>query len=285
MKQRKLKNIAFLLPIYLFLIALSLTMVFPFWDTFVTSISSNISSMERGIRLWPSEFSMEGYYTIWTTLELWRPFLNNTIVTVVGTIGHVLLAAMAGYVLVQPQLPGKKIIVTIIMITMMVPGEAIMIPLYIVFRDLGLLNSLWALIVSGLVSGFSVLLMRNFFASVPYEIAESARIDGASDFKIFYKLYLPIAKPGLATVLLFEFVSRWNHFTSALLYITDSRLFTLQVALRALVIENDSTSGANFFTPNIRAAGLIISMIPLILIYPFLQRYFVKGINLGATKE
>ena len=279
------KERAFKLGIYIYLGILFATMIIPFWNTFVISISSNIASMERGIRLWPSEFSLEGYYMIWSNLELWRPFMNNVIVTVAGTFFHVLLAAMAGYVLVQPRLPGKKIIVTLIMVTMMIPGEAIMIPLYIVFRDLRLLNSLWSLIVSGMVSGFSILLMRNFFLSIPYEISESAQIDGALDFTIFYKLYLPLAKPGLATVLLFEFVGRWNHFTSALLYITDSDLFTLQIALRALVLENDAASGGVFFTPNIRMAGLVISMIPLLLIYPFLQRYFVKGINLGATKE
>lgn len=279
------KERVFKLGVYIYLGILFATMIIPFWNTFVISISSNIASMERGIRLWPSEFSLEGYQMIWSNLELWRPFLNNVIVTLSGTFFHVLLAAMAGYVLVQPRLPGKKIIVTLIMITMMVPGEAIMIPLYIVFRDLQLLNSLWALIISGMVSGFSILLMRNFFLSIPYEVAESAQMDGAIDFTIFYKLYLPLAKPGLATVLLFEFVGRWNHFTSALLYITDADLFTLQIALRALVLENDAVSGGVFFTPNIRMAGLVISMIPLLLIYPFLQRYFVKGINLGATKE
>jgi len=277
---------AFKLGICLYLGFLLLTMIIPFWNTFVISISSNIASMERGIRFWPSEFSLEGYRTIWTGLELWRPFMNNVIVTVAGTFFHVLLAAMAGYVLVQPRLPGKKIIVSLIMITMMVPGEAIMIPLFIVFRDLRLVDTLWALIVSGMVSGFSILLMRNFFLSIPYEVSESAQIDGANDFKIFYKLYLPLAKPGIATILLFEFVGRWNHFTSALLYLpTNTRLHTLQLALRALVLENDAASGGVFFTPNVRMAGLVISMIPLLLIYPFLQRYFVKGINLGATKE
>ncbi|MFC4022296.1 carbohydrate ABC transporter permease [Oceanobacillus longus] len=269
----------------LFLILLVLTMIIPLWYTFVTSISSNISSMQPGIRLWPTEFSLEGYETIWTKMELWRPFLNNVIVTVIGTIFHVLFAAMAGYVLIQKELPGKKIIVSMIILTMVIPEEAIMIPLYIVNRDLGLLNTLTSLIIAGLVSGFSILLMRNFFISIPSDLAKSARMDGAGDFWIFRKIYLPLAKPGLATVLLFEFVSRWNQFTQPLLYISDSDKYTLQIALQSLVISTDATSSSDFFTPNVRMAGIMIALIPLVIIYPFVQKYFVKGIMLGSTKE
>ncbi|MGJ9459801.1 carbohydrate ABC transporter permease [Oceanobacillus sp. CF4.6] len=268
-----------------FLILLVLTMIIPLWYTFVTSISSNISSMQPGVRLWPTEFSLEGYVTIWSKMELWRPFLNNVIVTVIGTIFHVLFAAMAGYVLIQKELPGKKIIVSMIILTMVIPEEAIMIPLYIVNRDLGLLNTLTSLIIAGLVSGFSILLMRNFFLSIPSDLAKSARMDGAGDFWIFRKIYLPLAKPGLATVLLFEFVSRWNQFTQPLLYISDSDKYTLQIALQSLVISTDATSSSDFFTPNVRMAGIMIALIPLVIIYPFVQKYFVKGIMLGSTKE
>ncbi|MGG3624596.1 carbohydrate ABC transporter permease [Bacillus gobiensis] len=271
--------------IYLFLSVLVITMILPIWNSFVVSFSSNVASMQTGLKLWPSEWSLEGYQTVWTKMELWLPFVNNSIVTAAGTIIHVFLASMAGYVLIQKGLPGKKFMVTFIMLTMVVPSETIMIPLYIVNKDLGLLNTLSSLVLSGLVSGFSILLMRNFFLSVPDSIAESARIDGAGDFFIFWKLYLPIAKPGLMTVLLFEFVSRWNHFTSALLYINDPDKYTLQIALQALVIGSDSTSTSTFFTPNVRMAGIMIALIPLLVIYPFVQKYFVKGISLGSTKE
>ncbi|PFJ16902.1 ABC transporter permease [Bacillus cereus] len=271
--------------IYVFFTLLVLTMIIPIWNTFVVSISSNLTSMNVGIKLWPSDFSLEGYKTIWGKMELWRPFVNNVIVTVIGTILHVFLAAMAGYVIIQRDLPGKKMITTLIMMTMIVPQEAIMIPLYIVNKELGLLNTLTSLVLSGLVSGFSIFLMRNFFLSVPYSIAESARMDGAGDFTIFTKLYLPIAKPGIATVVLFEFVARWNHFVSALLYINDTKKYTLQIALQSLVIGSDATSTSTFFTPNVRMAGILIALIPLLIIYPFVQKYFVKGISLGSTKE
>jgi putative aldouronate transport system permease protein len=241
--------------------------------------------MNTGIRLWPEVFSLEGYVSVWTRIQLWRPFLNNVIVTAVGTLAHVILCSMAGYVMMQKGMPGKKFMVSFVLITMMIPSEAIMIPVYIMFKELSLLNSLNALIISGVISGFSILLMRNYFQSVPFDMMESGRIDGANDFRIFATMYLPLAKSGLATIALFEFVSRWNQFTPSLFYITNQKLFTLQAALRSLVLQSDATSSNFFVTPNIRMAGVMIAMLPLILIYPFIQKYFVKGIMVGSTKE
>jgi len=260
-------------------------MIIPLLNVLAVSLSSDVASLEPGIKLWPKEWSADGYWTVWNRLNLWRPFMNNVIVTVVGTFFHILLAALAAYVLIQQDLPGKKGLVTFIIGTMVIPGEAIMIPLYIVNRDLGLLNSLAALVVSGLVSGFSILLLRNYFSSVPSELAESARLEGAGDFRILRSIYLPLSTAGLATVTLFEFVGRWNHFQSALLYITDGDKYTLQLALRTLVSTSEATSSFTFISPNVPMAGIVISLIPLILIYPLAQRYFVKGIMLGATKE
>ncbi|GAX90058.1 carbohydrate ABC transporter permease [Effusibacillus lacus] len=268
-----------------FLWILIATMIIPLLNTLTVSLSSNIASMQPGIKLWPKEINFEGYKTVWNGIELWQPFVNNVIVTVIGTLFHVFLAALAGYVLLQRELPGKKWMTTFIILTMIIPAEAIMIPLYVVNQELGLLNTLTSLVVSGLVSGFSILLMRNFFLSVPYELAEAARIDGASEFRIFTDLYLRLAKPGVATVTLFEFVHRWNQFTSALLYINDDSKYTLQLALRSLIIASDSTSSSDFITANVRMAGIMIALIPLIIIYPFVQKYFVKGIMLGSTKE
>ena len=160
-----------------------------------------------------------------------------------GTLLHVVLCCLAAYVLIQRELPGKAIMLGFILATMAIPGELIMIPLYIVNKDLGLLNSLWALIFSGMVSGFSIILLRNFFAGVPYDLAESAKIDGASDFHIFRTIYLPLSQAGIATIALFEMVGRWNQFLPVILYINDSSKYTLQVALQALVTENSGHPG------------------------------------------
>ncbi|MCJ8010276.1 carbohydrate ABC transporter permease [Paenibacillus sp. KQZ6P-2] len=269
----------------LFLLLLVLTMIIPFLNTLALAFSSNLASMQPDIVLWPKEFSTEGFTTVWNRMRLYLPFMNNVIVTVVGTAGHVFLCSVAGYVLIQKGLPGKKWMLSAILVTMMIPSEAIMIPLYIVNKDLGLLNSLSALILSGLVSGFGVLLMRNFFLSVPYEMSESARIDGAGDLRIFFTMYMPLAKAGLATVTLFEFVSRWNQFTPAVLYINDPSKNTLQVALKSLIVDTDVTSSNFMITTNVRMAGIVIALLPLLFIYPFVQKYFVKGIFLGANKE
>ena len=151
--------------------------------------------------------------------------------------------------------------------------------------QLGLLNTLAALVFSGLISGFSILLMRNFFAGVPYDLWESAKLDGAGDFHIFRTIYLPLSQAGLATIALFEMVGRWNQFLPVILYISDSSKYTLQVALQALVTENLGTSGTAMVTPNVRMAGIVIAIVPLVVIYPFMQRYFVQGITLGSVKE
>ncbi|AVV58267.1 carbohydrate ABC transporter permease [Paenibacillus glucanolyticus] len=269
----------------LFLLLLVLTMVIPFLNTLALAFSSNFASMQPGIVLWPKEFSVEGFSTVWSRMKLYLPFTNNVIVTVVGTVCHVFLSSMAGYVLIQRGLPGKKWMLSAILLTMMIPSEAIMIPLYIVNKDLGLLNTLSSLILSGFVSGFSVMLMRNFFLSVPYEMSESARIDGAGDYRIFFTMYLPLARAGLATVTLFEFVSRWNQFTPAVLYINDSSKYTLQIALKSLIVDNDATSSNFMITTNVRMAGIVIALLPLIIIYPYVQKYFVKGMFVGANKE
>ncbi|MFD0959673.1 carbohydrate ABC transporter permease [Paenibacillus chungangensis] len=267
------------------LLGIVATMIIPFLNVLALSFSSNLASMSPSIVLWPKEFSVEGFQTVWNRLDLWLPFMNSSIVTVSGTFMHVMLSAMAGYVLIQPYLPGKKFIVSSILLTMMIPNEAIMIPLYVVNKDLGLINSLYALIISGIVSGFSILLMRNFFTMVPYEMCESARIDGAGDFRIFLTMYMPLAKAGLATITLFEFVSRWNQFTAPLLFINDQSKYTLQLALKALIIDTDATSSNFLMTTNVRMAGVVIALVPLLLIYPYVQKYFVKGIMVGANKE
>lgn len=148
-----------------------------------------------------------------------------------------------------------------------------------------MLNTLVALILTGLVSGFSILLMRNFFQSIPQEIMESARMDGAGHFRIFFRMCLPLSTAGLATVALIEFVGRWNNLLATVLLISDSSKETLQVALNGMVNQGSSTSSGDLVTNNVKMAGIIIAIVPLVFVYPFAQKYFVKGIFLGGNKE
>lgn len=275
----------FHLAVTLLLVVLALTMIIPFLNVAAVGLSGALASMEPGVVLWPRDFSLEGFRIVWTNVGFARAFANSTIVTLTGTLLHVTLSCLAGYVLIQRDLPGKRFFIVFILATMAIPGELIMIPLYIVNKNLGLLNTLTALVLSGLVSGFSILLVRNFFAGVPYDLAESAKIDGASDFHIFRTIYLPLSQAGIATIALFELVSRWNQFLPVILYISDSSKYTLQVTLRALVTESMTTSGMSMVTPNVRMAGIILAILPLVILYPFMQRYFVHGITLGSVKE
>jgi len=268
-----------------FMVLLVAVMIVPFVNVLAVAFSSNLSSLELGIKLWPSTWSVEGFRTVWINVGLQRAFINSVIVTSIGTVLHVALAAFAGYVLIQRNLPGKKLMIALILATMAIPGELIMIPLFIVNQNLGLLNTLASLVFSGLVSGFSILLIRNYFQSVPYDLWESAKIDGAGDFFIFRTIYLPLSQAGLATIALFELVSRWNQFLPVILYISDSSKYTLQVTLQALVTENEGVSGTAMITPNVRMAGIVIAILPLVALYPFMQKYFVQGITLGSVKE
>lgn len=270
---------------WLIMLLLVATMLLPFINTLALSFSTPRNSMQPGIVLWPNPFSLSGYEALFKGINITRPLINNTYVAIVGTILHVGLSAITAYALVRRPFPGRRLFIIMLLVTMMVPMENIMIPLYVVYRELGLLNTLTAIIVSGAVSGFSVLLLKNFFEGIPGELAESAEIDGANDLRVFWNIYLPLATAGLATVTLFQFVSRWNNFFEAVLFLTDTSKYTLQIALKNLIINSDVTSTTDSIAKNAQMAGVVISVIPLIIIYPILQRFFSEGITLGAVKE
>jgi putative aldouronate transport system permease protein len=260
-------------------------MVIPIWNAFVVSTSTALSSTQSGIKLWWDDFSFEGYQYVYKVTKLLQPFFNSFYVTSVGVVSQVILSAFAGYVLIQKDLPLKKFITSFIMLTMMIPGDLTLISIYQMNKQLNLLNSYTGLIINGLISGFSILLMRNYFTSVPYSLAESGRIDGASELRIFAGIYLPISKPGLATVFFMEYVSKWNSIMLPATLVTDQNKYTLPLMLKAMIMQDNSTSGTAFAPENAVMATIIISTIPLLIIYIFAQRYLLAGMNLGATKE
>ncbi|MDF2944935.1 MAG: transporter permease [Herbinix sp.] len=267
------------------LLIIFIIMIIPMWNAFVVSTSTALSSTQSGMKLWWDDFSFEGYQYVYKVTKLLRPFLNSFFVTSVGVVSQVVLSAFAGYVLIQKDLPLKKFITSFIMLTMMIPGDLTLISIYQMNKQLNLLNSYTGLIVNGLISGFSILLMRNYFTSVPYSLAESGRIDGASELRIFAGIYLPISKPGLATVFFMEYVAKWNSIMLPATLITDQNKYTLPLMLKAMIMQDNSTSGTAFAPENAVMATIIISTIPLLLIYIFAQRYLLAGMNLGASKE
>ena len=269
----------------LIMLGLLATTVVPLLNALSLSFSSNMAAIQPGIHLWPKEWSVIGYRIAWRKLEFWRPFSNSLLVTTIGTFLHMLAGSMAAYTMLQKDFPLRSLTVTLIFFSMSVPGEAIMIPLYVVNKQLGLLNTYSSLIVAGMVSGFTILLLFNYFRTVPASLMEAARLDGAGDFTIFTQVFLPISKPGLAAVGLFQIVSRWNQFREPLLYITDGAKITIQIALRAVAVVDQSTSGLDIVLTNTRMAAVMIGVSVLVLVFPFIQKHFVQGIVLGATKE
>lgn len=262
-----------------------LIMFIPMWNVIVVSTSTALDSAASGVKLWWNTFSTEGYQYVFEITKLARPFLNSLYVSTVGTVIQVVLSAFAGYVLIQKELPFKKAITSFIMLTMMIPSDLTLISVYQMNKQFHLLNTYTGLILNGLISGFSILLMRNYFTSVPYSLAESARLDGASEVRIFGQIYLPISKPGLATVFFLEFVGKWNSIMLPATLITDQDKFTMPLMLRAMILSDASQSGAAMTPNNAIMATIVISTIPLLIIYVFAQRFLLSGMTLGASKE
>ena len=277
-------NIPQKIVMYLLLVCIVLIMAVPMWNVLVVATSSRLSASQSGIKLWWASFSLDGFEYVFTVTKLLRPFLNSFFVTTVATVIQVVLSSFAGYVLIQKDLPFKGAITSFVMLTMMIPGDLTLISVYQLNKQLNLLNSYTGLIMNGLISGFSILLMRNFFETVPYSLAEAARIDGAGEIHIFRKIYLPVSLPGLATVFFMEYVAKWNSIMLPATLVTEQKLYTLPLMLKAMILTDASTSGTSFAPDNAVMAAIIISTVPLLLIYIFAQQYLLEGMNLGAEK-
>ncbi len=269
---------------YIFLGAVFLTMVIPMLNVLAVSLSTSYDSMAPGITLIPKNWSVEGYSTVWTLNNLGNAFKNSSIVAVIATVLQIFLSAMAGYVLIQKELPFRKLISGIILFTMMIPGDLTLMFMYSLNKKLNLLNSYQGLILNGLISGFSIMLMRNYFESVPDALAESGRIDNATELRIFTHIYLPLSLPGLASITFLEFIGKWNSFMIPLVITTEAKFYTLPIVLRQITTNIDSTSGSTYIAPNAQMAAIVITVIPLILLYTVAQRFLIGGLTVGAAK-
>lgn len=275
---------ALLIINYVLLFIIFVIMFVPMLYVLALSFSTNLGSMASGIRLWPDKFTVAGYIEVWNRVQLWRPFFNSVFVTTVGILIEIFLSAMSAYVLIQKDLPFKKLMTSIILVTMMIPGNLTLISTYYLNKQLGLLNTYSGLILNGLISGFSILVIRGYFLSVPDSLAESARIDSAGEVTVFTRIYLPLSIPGIVTVSFLEFVDKWNSLMIPVSITTDQNKFTLPVILRSLVFSDSGESGMNYITPNVIMAAIVISVVPLIAFYVFSQRFLKTGMNLGAVK-
>lgn len=269
---------------YLLLFVLFASMILPFFNVLAVAFTSTQTSMNSGFMLFPEEFSLEGFIYMWTRQDIWRPLLNSLFVTTIGTFFQIFLSAIAGYVLLKKDLPYRRFIIGFILVTMMVPAELTLVSIYTLYRDLNLLNTYSGLIVNGLVSGVSIFLIQNYFKSIPSSVYEAALLDYSSEFMIFRKIYIPLSKPGLATVGFISFVSKWNSLMVPVSIISDADKFTMPMFIQSFIFDTTSVSGTDVIAPNAIMASIIISVVPLLIIYMIAQKYLVDGMTIGAVK-
>lgn len=276
----------------LFIAMMCVMMLYPFIHVLSISLSSHAESLRAGIHLYPREVSWDAYARVFAAGDIWVAMGNSVYRTVVATALSVIGMSFGAYALSKRYLPHRYFFTMFIVFTMFFSGG--LIPSYLLIKSLGLLDSRWALIVPTMFNSFSMLIMRNFFMSLPQELEESAKIDGANDIRILFSLVMPMSKPILATVTLWTAVAQWNAWFDALIYVSDHKKTVLQLYLRRLIIENQDqemqsimlqASNVAQVTPeSVKAAVLMVATIPIVLLYPFMQKHFVKGILIGSVK-
>ena len=270
-----------ILIIYAFLI------IFPFWNAFVISISTEHAYLNSNLLLWPTEIDFSAYQRVFNSNQLWSGFGITMILLIGGTIYQLFFTVITGYALSRKNWTGKNLVMNMILVTMFFGGG--MVPYYCLIRDLGMMNTIWVMIIPGAIDTFNMLLMRNYFASLPAEMEESAKIDGANDIIIFVKVFLPLSLPMLATVGLFFAVGNWNSWYNAMLFIPDNKkIWPLQMVLKTMITKVSSTietgTVTEDFSEGLTMASIFFTIVPMMCFYPFLQRFFVKGIVVGAIK-
>ena len=278
--------------IFVVVVALAvLITIIPFMNVIAVSLSSPENITKGNVWLWPVGLNYEAYKAVFTDSSMiWALFYTITL-TVLYTVFALFMTLLLAYPLTKKRLKGRKFFTFMVVFTMYFSGG--IIPEYILFKNLNILNSMLVLIVPAVISVYNMIILKSFLSEIPESIEESASLDGASDFTILFKIVLPLSKPVLATLCLFYAVTRWNTFQDVLFFITDSNLYTLQMKLNMLInitqtSELTQFEGANLaelVAENIKSASIIFSTVPIILVYPWLQKYFVKGVALGAVKE
>ncbi|RCX21677.1 carbohydrate ABC transporter membrane protein 2 (CUT1 family) [Fontibacillus phaseoli] len=272
--------------IYAVLVIVAIAAVFPLLYVISMSLTPYSEVVKNGgFIVLPRKISFEAYERIFADPALGRSMLVTVIVTVCGTLINMLFTTLAAYPLSRRNLPGRTFFLLYIVFTMLFNGG--LIPNYLVVQSLGMLNTLWALIIPGAIATFNVLILKSFFETLPEELFESARIDGAKEFRILWQVAIPLSLPSMMTVGLFYMVGHWNSFFSAVLYITNTDLNPLQVVIRnMLLLTQSSELQAEITVPTaaMQMAAVIAGSLPIIAVYPFIQKHFTKGMLLGAVK-
>ena len=276
----------------LLVLLLTLIFLYPMWFVFVASISNPARLMvHTGIMLWPDGFSLEGYREVFTDPDVLTGYLNTLFYVGVGTVFSMFMTTLGAYVTSRKDFYFRKLMLPFIVLTMYV--NAGLIPDYLLVRYLGLYNTRWALIFRAAIGTWNLIVMRTSFLQVPTGLEESAKIDGANHWTILWRIIFPVTKATFAVISLYYVVGKWNSWFNAMVYLQDRTKFPLQLFLREILVANSTSSegmiggGGEYYRLDqlIKYCTIIVSTVPVLCIYPFVQRYFIKGVMLGSLKE
>jgi len=275
---------------YVLLTLIALIMLFPFLYVVAVSFSSYTEYMQSEFMLFPKKWVFDAYRFIFVSDAFVRSLWVTALITVIGTLVNLAFTASFAYALSRPVIGGKPVTFLVLFSMLFNAG---MIPTYLVVKETGLMNSIWAMILPVAIAPFYLIVMRQFFQSIPSELHEAAHIDGANDLQSFWRIILPLSKPSLAAFGLFYAVAHWNNYFTAILYMNDPKWWPIQTFLRQIVVVNEAqTSLANgqILLENappaetIQMAAIIVATVPILVVYPFLQKHFAKGVMLGSVK-
>jgi len=286
---RRIFNVANMIILTL----VAIIMLLPFINVIAGSFATSAELMQRPLMLFPHEPTLDAYDYIFRSNTIPHALMVSITVTLIGTLVNIVMTTVMAYPLSHRTLVGRKALLNFVLFPMLFSGG--MIPQFILIKNLGLINNMWSLILPGAISSYNLLVIKNFFQQLPDELKDAARIDGASEMRILFQIILPLSLPVLATFSLFYAVGHWNSYFSCLLYINDADKWTVQLVLRQLIIlSSGGNVGDNSMVgematvsipkQGIKNAAIIVSTLPIVLVYPFLQKYFAKGAMLGSVK-
>ncbi len=269
------------------LLGMCLLVVVPIMHLIAGSVSDTSALFQGKVKIWPVGWNLDNYDRVFSNLSFWNSLWMSVKVVVLATSVNMVMTIVTAYPLSKMHLRGRKLIMMYIIFTMIF--SAPLIPSYLVVKSLGLLNTIWALVIPSAISAFNMILCLTFFRSLPEELFEAAKVDGMSEYRIVWQIAVPLSMPILVTLLLYYSVGHWNSYFGPLLYLTDRSMHTVQVYLYYLISQStmsDSVTESFDISPEgLKSATIVVATVPIILVYPFIQRHFIKGALLGSLKE
>lgn len=296
MKEYTLKDKLYMSIIYFIIAVVVLLCLYPFLNVVAYSLSGNNPILRGEVTFYPRDIQFDSFKQILAKDSIWRSMYVTILITLGGTFSGLVLTVSAAYALSKDYLKGKKVFLWLILFTMYFGGG--IIPTFLVVKELGMLDTLWSLFIPTAMNVFNFIVMRNFFMQLPESLIEAATLDGCNEFRVLTSIVLPLSLPIIATIGLFYAVDYWNDYFNALMYITEPKKYTLQLQLRQLIFSEElsninssitgntgeAVQGSQVLSESLKSASIIVATVPIILVYPWLQKYFVKGVMIGSIK-